>query len=103
MYSSAVNKPDNPSNNPLPLLLSQNTSKKSPTAEGRTPRPSPPPAAAPPPPGMGAGGAEISSDQQRMIMQVLSLSQETIDSLPPDQRATILQLRSQFMNLPPPA
>ncbi|TEB26827.1 hypothetical protein FA13DRAFT_995537 [Coprinellus micaceus] len=68
------------------------------------PPPMPPPISVPPPAAAPAPtGAEISDSQRDMIMQVLSLSQETINSLPPEQRATILQLRNQFMNMQPPS
>ncbi|RXW13199.1 hypothetical protein EST38_g12657 [Candolleomyces aberdarensis] len=70
------------------------------------PPPQMPPAAQsyyrPPPPGMPglpspAQAPEVSDQQRDMIMQVLSLSQDAINTLPPDQKATIMQLRNQFM------
>ncbi|KAJ2914570.1 hypothetical protein MD484_g5832, partial [Candolleomyces efflorescens] len=60
----------------------------------------PPPPAMPPPPVSAPAPVqtpEISEQQRDMIMQVLSLSPGALDHLPPDQKATIMQLRSQFM------
>ena len=60
--------------------------------------PPPPPGAAPhrvaPPP---AGLPPNLDEQQRqLLMQVLQLTPEQINALPPDQRASILQLKAQF-------
>ncbi|CEL59015.1 Cleavage stimulation factor subunit 2 OS=Mus musculus GN=Cstf2 PE=1 SV=2 [Rhizoctonia solani AG-1 IB] len=53
-----------------------------------------PPAPAPPqaPPAFQA----VSPEQQAMIQQVLSLTPEQINGLPPNERAAIMQLRSQL-------
>ncbi|KZT60047.1 hypothetical protein CALCODRAFT_481121 [Calocera cornea HHB12733] len=54
------------------------------------PPPQPVPQAMPPPP------APLAADQRAMLMQVLSLSQDQVNALPPPERAAIMQLRSQF-------
>ncbi|CAE6414871.1 unnamed protein product [Rhizoctonia solani] len=51
----------------------------------------PPPAAAPMPAFQG-----VSPQQQAMIQQVLSLTPDQINGLPPNERAAIMQLRSQL-------
>jgi len=50
--------------------------------------PSGPPAAATP---------NIPEEQKAMLMQILSLTPEQIAVLPPAERATVQQLRAQFM------
>ncbi|KAJ9093426.1 hypothetical protein QFC21_006457 [Naganishia friedmannii] len=69
-----------------------------------------PPAHAPPPINIAAqappsgGNAQaiaaalnmVSPDQRQMLMQVFQLTQDQIQALPPDQRAGVVQLRSQF-------
>ncbi|CAE6467994.1 unnamed protein product [Rhizoctonia solani] len=52
----------------------------------------PPPAAPPAPPAFQG----VSLQQQAMIQQVLSLTPEQINGLPPNERAAIMQLRSQL-------
>ena len=59
----------------------------------------PPPAAAAPPPMM-PGGVDLNAlpDQQRAaLMQLMQLTNEQIDQLPPAQRQQILALKAQFM------
>jgi len=62
--------------------------------------PPPLPQAMPPPPApaptVAAAAAPLPADQRAMLMQVLSLSQEQVNALPPTERAAIMQLRSQF-------
>ncbi|PPQ65972.1 hypothetical protein CVT24_011189 [Panaeolus cyanescens] len=53
------------------------------------PKPAPVPAAKPVP--------EVSDSQRMMLMQVLSLTPEQINALGEPERATIMQLKSQFM------
>jgi len=77
-----------------------------------------PPAARPPPgqygqPGYGAqppaqqgppandpaaalAGQNLPEEQKALLMQVLQLTQDQINALPPDQKASILQLKAQF-------
>lgn len=51
--------------------------------------PSPPvPTPAPPP--------QLDEQQRMLLQQVLQLTPEQINALPPDQRASILQLKAQF-------
>ncbi|KAG8753116.1 hypothetical protein FRC11_007691 [Ceratobasidium sp. 423] len=52
-----------------------------------------PPSAAPP---AAAGFQGVSPQQQAMIQQVLSLTPEQINGLPPNERAAIMQLRNQL-------
>jgi len=58
----------------------------------------PPPPAAVPPPAAAPSNPVLDASQQAMLLQVLSLTPEQIDALPPNERAAILQLRSQFMS-----
>ncbi|EJU01307.1 hypothetical protein DACRYDRAFT_116497 [Dacryopinax primogenitus] len=61
--------------------------------------PPPVPQAVPPPtpaPAAAVAAAPLPADQRAMLMQVLSLSQEQVNALPPTERAAIMQLRSQF-------
>ncbi|CAE6372370.1 unnamed protein product [Rhizoctonia solani] len=53
-----------------------------------------PPAPAPPP--APSAFQAVSPQQQAMIQQVLSLTPEQINGLPPNERAAIMQLRSQL-------
>ncbi|KIJ38685.1 hypothetical protein M422DRAFT_33115 [Sphaerobolus stellatus SS14] len=55
------------------------------------PAPSAPPAADP--------ASSIPHDQRAMLVQMLALTPEQINALPPEQRQAIQQLRSQFMAL----
>ncbi|KAG9019144.1 hypothetical protein FRB90_005981 [Tulasnella sp. 427] len=50
--------------------------------------------AAPPAP---SAAANIPEDQKAMLLQILSLTPEQINALPPTERATVQQLRAQFM------
>ncbi|KZO94663.1 hypothetical protein CALVIDRAFT_550335 [Calocera viscosa TUFC12733] len=56
------------------------------------------PQSMPPPPVPPAAAAQqpLPADQRAMLMQVLSLSQDQVNALPPTERAAIMQLRSQF-------
>ncbi len=45
------------------------------------------------PPGM----ENIPAEQRQLLMQVLALTPEQINMLPPDQRQNILQLRTQLL------
>jgi cleavage stimulation factor subunit 2 len=36
-------------------------------------------------------------DQQRLLQQIMSMSQEQIDALPPSHKAQVLALRSKMM------
>ncbi|KAH6910767.1 hypothetical protein BKA70DRAFT_1271465 [Coprinopsis sp. MPI-PUGE-AT-0042] len=60
------------------------------------PPPAAPPVAAPP-----AAAPAIDDSQRDMIMMVLSMNQDTINSLPEAQRQGIMQLRQQFMSMAP--
>ncbi|RKP26932.1 hypothetical protein SYNPS1DRAFT_21417 [Syncephalis pseudoplumigaleata] len=61
---------------------------------GAPPSQLPPP---PPPPSAPALGGKVETlQQQTALLQLLSLTPQQIDQLPPDQRAIILQLRSQL-------
>lgn len=51
--------------------------------------PTPVPPAAPPAP-------QLDEQQRQLLQQVLQLTPEQINALPPDQRASILQLKAQF-------
>ena len=53
----------------------------------------PPPAGPPPPAGL---PPNLDEQQRQLLMQVLQLTPEQINALPPDQRASILQLKAQF-------
>ncbi|KAG8944748.1 hypothetical protein FRC04_001563 [Tulasnella sp. 424] len=53
-----------------------------------------PPAAAPTQP---SASANIPEDQKAMLLQILSLTPEQINALPPTERTTVQQLRAQFM------
>ncbi|KAG9020919.1 hypothetical protein FS837_007756 [Tulasnella sp. UAMH 9824] len=57
------------------------------------PRAAPPPAA----PAQPNAPANIPEDQKAMLLQILSLTPEQINALPPTERATVQQLRAQFM------
>ncbi|KAI0729484.1 hypothetical protein C8Q72DRAFT_828612 [Fomitopsis betulina] len=58
--------------------------------------PAPPPLAQQPPPGAQAPPPALDPAQREMLMQVLNLTQEQINSLPPTEREQIQQLRKQF-------
>ncbi|KAG8877899.1 hypothetical protein FRB97_002933 [Tulasnella sp. 331] len=58
------------------------------------PPPQAPPRSAPPPVQQ---QPDIPEEQKAMLMQILSLSQEQINALPPQERTTVQQLRAQFM------
>ncbi|EGO01055.1 hypothetical protein SERLA73DRAFT_50956, partial [Serpula lacrymans var. lacrymans S7.3] len=60
-------------------------------------RPPPPPAPAAPQPSQPVPDLNIDPAQRQMLMQVLSLTPEQINGLPPSERETIQQLRNQFM------
>ncbi|XP_062510852.1 cleavage stimulation factor subunit 2-like [Corticium candelabrum] len=62
------------------------------------PRSAPPPASDPrgPPPGRADQLSSTDQEKAALIMQVLSLSDEQIASLPPDQRHSILLLKDQI-------
>lgn len=65
-------------------------------AAGPTPV-APPPAATPPMnPAVTQALSMVSEDQRAMLLQVLSLTSEQINALPADQKAGVMQLRSQF-------
>ncbi|SPO37531.1 related to Cleavage stimulation factor [Pseudozyma flocculosa] len=66
-----------------------------------------PPGVAPPPPppsapagaagGLGAlAGQNLGEEQRQLLMQVLQLTPDQINALPPDQKASIMQLKAQF-------
>ncbi|ODN72677.1 hypothetical protein L202_08116 [Cryptococcus amylolentus CBS 6039] len=73
------------------------------------PPPAPTPMSAPPPVASGVPGmsalppaaqaalATLPDDQQAMLIQVLSLAPEQINALDPTQRASVVQLRQQFL------
>ncbi|KAN0064803.1 hypothetical protein ACQY0O_001860 [Thecaphora frezii] len=53
-----------------------------------------PPGVAPPPPP--AAGQNLGEEQRQLLMQVLQLTPDQINALPPDQKASIMQLKAQF-------
>ncbi|QRV84838.1 RNA recognition motif protein [Ceratobasidium sp. AG-Ba] len=63
-------------------------------AQYQAPPPVPAPAPVAPPPVPALPG--VSAQQQAMIQQVLSLTPDQINGLPANERAAIMQLRSQF-------
>ncbi|KAL1925471.1 uncharacterized protein VTP21DRAFT_354 [Calcarisporiella thermophila] len=74
-----------------------------PAIGGYTPQPAPV-AAAPPPasllsglPGASAGAGQDVEQHKALLMQVLSLTPQQIDMLPPEQRQMVMQLKAQIM------
>ncbi|KAG9023309.1 hypothetical protein FRB95_013263 [Tulasnella sp. JGI-2019a] len=68
-------------------------SQQQPVHQAVYPPPQPPPCA----PVAPAQQADIPEEQKAMLMQILSLSQDQINALPPQERTTVQQLRAQFM------
>ncbi|XP_064105238.1 cleavage stimulation factor subunit 2-like isoform X2 [Macrobrachium nipponense] len=62
------------------------------------PRGVPPPSGVPPPPSSSLTASLAGQDQEKanLIMQVLQLSDEQIQMLPPEQRSSIIQLKEQI-------
>ncbi|KAF3914765.1 Nucleolin [Dactylellina cionopaga] len=85
-----------------PAILSQviESSGAPPAAAAPPQPPQPPPQQYQPPPAPAPQAAPPPMDPQKaqLIQQVMSLTQEQIISLPPDQQAAILQLRQQIMS-----
>ncbi|KAF8892930.1 hypothetical protein BD779DRAFT_1507801 [Infundibulicybe gibba] len=57
------------------------------------------PASSAPPPQQPQQSQDITESQHAMLMQVLNMGNDQISALPDAERATILQLRSQFMGI----
>lgn len=75
---------------PAPPMPIKTETRSTPTP---TPAPAPAPVQATPTP---APGPQLDDQQRQLLNQVLQLTPDQISALPPDQRASILQLKAQF-------
>ena len=92
-------RPTQPTNIPPPQPTPQQYPGYPPTLQGQIPprppqqyTPTPVPQQQPQPPAQ----IQAQLSQQEMIQQVLAMDQRTIDSLPPTERAQIIQIRAQM-------